>query len=296
MMNKRIPVRLKPECINCIVNKHLTAYPEGISETEKTDYMQSVLRIVSQASKDNSAPVIVGKIYDLQREMFGMEKDFTEIKKYYNAEMMKRFDNFEQEIDKAEDPFRAAVQYAMTGNYIDFGAMKTVDEEKLNELLCQAKDISFDETEYQKLKTEVITKKKLVYLTDNCGEIVFDKLLIKTIQKMNPNLQITVLVRGLPVLNDATMDDAVQTGLTEIVDVMGNGSGIAGTCLESISTKALQKIEEADFVISKGQGNFETLQECGKNIYYLFLCKCIMFANRFQVPRFTGMLLNDWNI
>lgn len=296
IMNKKIPVRLKPECINCIVNKHLTAYPEGISETEKTDYMQSVLRIVSQASKDNSAPVIVGKIYDLQREMFGMEKDFTEIKKYYNAEMMKRFDSFEQEIENAKDPFRAAVQYAMTGNYIDFGAMKTVDEEKLNELLCQAKDISFDETEYQKLKSEVLTNKKLVYLTDNCGEIVFDILLIKTIQKMNPNLQITVLVRGLPVLNDATMDDAVQIGLTEIVDVMGNGSGIAGTCLESISSEALQKIDEADFVISKGQGNFETLQECGKNIYYLFLCKCIMFANRFQVPQFTGMLLNDLNI
>jgi len=295
-MNKRIPVRLKPECINCIVNKHLTAYPEGISETEKTDYMQSVLRIVSQASKDNSAPVIVGKIYDLQREMFGMEKDFTEIKKYYNAEMLKRFDSFEQEIQNAKDSFRAAVQYAMTGNYIDFGAMKTVDEEKLNELLFQAKNISFDETEYQKLKSEVLTKKKLVYLTDNCGEIVFDKLLIKMIRKMNPNIQITVLVRGLPVLNDATMDDAVQVGLTEIVDVMGNGSGIAGTCLESISPEALQKIEEADFVISKGQGNFETLQECGKNIYYLFLCKCIMFANRFQVPRFTGMLLNDYNI
>jgi len=296
IMNKRIPVRLKPECINCIVNKHLTAYPEGISETEKTDYMQSVLRIVSQASKDNSAPVIVGKIYDLQREMFGMEKDFTEIKKYYNAEMLKRFDSFEQEIQNAKDSFRAAVQYAMTGNYIDFGAMKTVDEEKLNELLFQAKNISFDETEYQKLKSEVLTKKKLVYLTDNCGEIVFDKLLIKMIRKMNPNIQITVLVRGLPVLNDATMDDAVQVGLTEIVDVMGNGSGIAGTCLESISPEALQKIEEADFVISKGQGNFETLQECGKNIYYLFLCKCIMFANRFQVPRFTGMLLNDYNI
>lgn len=292
-MNTKTPVRLKPECISCLVNKQLKAYPDNISEAQKTEYMQSVLKIVSEATADMSAPVIVGKIYDLQKEMFGMEQDFTEIKKYYNEQMLKRYNNFCQTITASSEPLKLAIRYAMIGNYIDFGAMKNVDEEQLHELLAQAESIELNPTEYENLKNEIINKKNMVYLTDNCGEIVFDKLLIETIQKINSELNITVIVRGYKVLNDATMEDAIQVGLDQITTVTGNGSNIAGTCLDEISEEAKNLIEQADFIISKGQGNFETLQECGLNIYYLFLCKCMMFANRFKVPRFTGMLLND---
>lgn len=295
-MNTNTPVRLKPECITCIVDKHLNAHPDNITLNEKIDYMQRVLKIVSSATKDMSAPVIVGQIYDLQKEMFGMEKDFTEIKKYFNAQMLERYNTFQEAIDKDEDSLKLAIQYAMIGNYIDFGAMKEVEEDKLNELLAQAKEINISNQEYENIRQEILTKKKMVYLTDNCGEIVFDKLLISKIKEMNPKLDITVLVRGGKVLNDATMEDAVQVGLDQIIKVMGNGSNIAGTSLDKISDEARKLIENADFIISKGQGNFETLQECGLNIYYLFLCKCVMFANKFQVPRFTGMLLNDRNM
>lgn len=295
-MNKNTPVRLKPECITCIVDKHLSAHPVNITLDEKIDYMQRVLKIVSSATKDMSAPVIVGQIYDLQKELFGMEKDFTEIKKYFNAQMLERYNTFWEVIDKDEDPLKLAIQYAMIGNYIDFGAMKEVEEDKLNELLTQAKEINISNQEYENLRREILTKDKMVYLTDNCGEIVFDKLLISKIKEMNPKLEVTVLVRGGKVLNDATMEDAVQVGLDRITKVMGNGSNIAGTSLDKISDEARKLIVNADFIISKGQGNFETLQECGLNIYYLFLCKCVMFANKFQVPRFTGMLLNDRNM
>jgi len=292
-MNKNTPVRLKPECIKCIVEKQLSLHPENISLQEEIDYMQRVLKIVSGATYDMSAPVIVRQIYDLQKEMFGMEYDYTEIKKYFNVQMLKRYNDFHDKIKKADDRLKLSIQYAMIGNYIDFGAMKEVDENQLHEFLAQAENISLDQEEYDNLKKEIQTKKTMVYLTDNCGEIVFDKLLIQTIREINPNLEITVLVRGGNVLNDATMDDAVQVGLDTLTNVTGNGSNIAGTCLENISIEARKLIETADFIISKGQGNFETLQECGLNIYYLFLCKCIMFANKFQVPRFTGMLLND---
>ena len=298
-MNKeytKSPIRLKPECISCLVDKQLSAYPKDIALTEKIDYMQGVLKIISEATYDMSAPVIVRQIYDLQKEMFGMETDYTEIKKYFNAQMLNRYNDFYTKIKNSDDRLKLAIQYAMIGNYIDFGAMKEVEEEKLNELLEQAKEINLDNQEFENLRSEIMTKKKMVYLTDNCGEIVFDKLLISLIREMNPELEITVLVRGGNVLNDATMDDAIQVGLDQITTVIGNGSNIAGTCLEKISEEAFEYIKNADFVISKGQGNFETLQECGLNIYYLFLCKCIMFANTFQVPRFTGMLLNDINM
>jgi uncharacterized protein with ATP-grasp and redox domains len=119
---------------------------------------------------------------------------------------------------------------------------------------------------------------------------------LKTLKKLYPKLNIISMVRGVPVLNDANMDDAVQIGLTNTVDVMGNGSTIAGTCLEDVSEEALKVIQNADVVISKGQGNFETLYGCGLNIYYLFMCKCKLFANRFHKNLFEGMLINDKNV
>ena len=118
-------------------------------------------------------------------------------------------------------------------------------------------------------------------------------MLIKTLKSLYPELQITSMVRGVPVLNDATIDDAKQIGLTDTVEVMGNGSTIAGTCLEDVSEEALNVIKNADVIISKGQGNFETLYGCGLNVYYLFMCKCTLFANRFHKNLFEGMLIND---
>ena len=116
------------------------------------------------------------------------------------------------------------------------------------------------------------------------------------IQKQNPNAQITVIVRGKPVLNDVTIEDAIQVGLTDIVNVIGNGSEIAGTYLEDISEEAKNVIDDADVILAKGQGNFETLRMCEKNIYYIFMCKCEMFAKRFQVPKYYGMLISDKNV
>ena len=184
----------------------------------------------------------------------------------------------------------------MTGNYIDFGAMESVSEEKFEELLSNAKNISLDESEYLNLKKDLESAKKLVFLHDNCGEVVFDHVLIKTLKDLYPNLYITSMVRGVPVLNDATIDDARQIGLTDTVEVVGNGSTIAGTCLEDLSKEALEVVQNADVIISKGQGNFETLYGCGLNVYYLFMCKCTLFANRFHKNLFEGMLINDKNV
>ena len=97
-------------------------------------------------------------------------------------------------------------------------------------------------------------------------------------------------------LNDCTIEDAKQIGLDKLVNVYGNGTAVAGTVLEKISPDTKAIIDNADLVISKGQGNFETLHHCGKNIYYLFLCKCEMFAKRFNVQKFTGIFINDGNL
>lgn len=291
---KKEVIRLKPECINCVLEKNLNLCPDDMDGKIRIEYMQRLMKILADASLDVCVPALNPAIYQLKKEMLGIEpEDYTETKRYFNELMMAKAEGIQKKIQEAEDPFRLALQYAMTGNYIDFGAVEHVNEEDLEALLEKAAQIPLREQELEQLQKEIGQAKNIVYLTDNCGEVVMDKLFIEEIKNKNPEANLTVLVRGEEILNDATMVDAKQIGLTELVPVLGNGSGIAGTSLKDISREARELLEKADVILAKGQGNFETLQMCGLNIYYLFLCKCDMFRMRFHVPKFTGMLVND---
>lgn len=285
--------RLHHECLSCMTKIHLDKYPKDVTEDEKVEYMQRVLKVLAEAPDRYGAPVIVRTINEIQDEMFGMKQDYAEIKKHYNQVMLNHEEQVNGKLAVSDDPVKTGIQYAMIGNYIDFGARINVNEEQLTELLNDSVRFVIDEKQYGELTEDLSNAKKLVYLTDNCGEIVMDKLLIREIKKKYPDLKVTVLVRGEEVINDATMEDAIQVGMNEIAEVIPNGSDIAGTWLEEISEEAKAVIDKADVIISKGQGNFETLRKCGKNIYYIFLCKCDLFANTFQVPKLTGMLINE---
>lgn len=285
--------RLHPECISCMTKVHLEKCPKEMPEDKKREYMQRVLKVLAEAPDRYGAPVIVRTINEIQNEMFGIKQDYAEIKKHYNQIMMNHEEQVKRKIEQSKDPVKTGIQYAMIGNYIDFGARINVNEEQLTELLNDNDRFVIDEKQYGELTDDLERAQKMVYLTDNCGEIVMDKLLIREIRKKYPDLKVTGLVRGAEVINDATLEDAMQVGLTEIAEVLPNGTDIAGTWLEEISEEAKTVLEEADVIISKGQGNFETLRKCGKNIYYIFLCKCDLFANTFQVPKLTGMLINE---
>jgi len=287
--------RLNPQCIQCLINKHLRNIPDRFSSAEKTKYMQGILEIIAKADISMSAPELVEQINEYKR-LFGESVDFTEIKSYFNNLLIFFEKEIEAKIDISENPLKTAVQYAMTGNFIDFGAMENVQEDKLKERLNDAQNIEIDGSLFEQFESEIKNSENIVYLTDNCGEIVLDKLLIKQILKTNRNVKIHVIVRGSPVLNDCTIDDAIQVGLDKLVTVIDNGAAIAGTVIDKISSKAKAIIDNADLIISKGQGNFETLHHCGKNIYYLFLCKCKLFADRFGVETFTGMFINDLHL
>ena len=285
--------RLHPECISCMTKIHLDKCPSEMPEDKKVEYMQRVLKVLAEAPSNYGAPVIVRTINEIQEEMFGIKQDYAEIKKRYNQVMMGHEGQVTEKLEQSEDSVKTGIQYAMIGNYIDFGARINVNEEQLTELLNDADRFIIDEKQYSALVRDLEKAHKLVYLTDNCGEIVMDKLLIREIRKKYPELEVTVLVRGAEVINDATMEDAVQVGLTDMVRVIPNGSDIAGTWMEELSEEAKAVLEDADVILSKGQGNFETLRKCGMNIYYIFLCKCDLFANTFQVPKLTGMLINE---
>lgn len=285
--------KLKPDCMSCLISRHLTKFPNDTPEEKQVEYMQRLFKLFAEAPLTLSAPVLSRDIETIRQEMFGSENEYSEIKKHFNEVMMGYENQVRENISSSSDPLKLAIQYAMVGNYIDFGAMKNVDENYLNKLLCNANQTEVNPEEYKNMIHDLETGEKMVFITDNCGEIVMDKILIETIQKFYPHLDITIMVRGEEVLNDATMIDAEQIRLTDIVKVIGNGTAIAGTHLEEMSGTPLKILEEADVLLAKGQGNFETMRNCKMNVYYLFLCKCDMFAKDFGVEKFTGMLIND---
>ena len=286
-------IRLNDECIKCLIKKFSKDYPEGADKKSCETFTDGVLEIINTATPDKSAPELVEKIEKLRVDIFGKGKDFKDIKKHFNSLILSMESEIEKKISTSPNPLETAVKYAMMGNYIDFGAMDNVDENKLLSLIDDALNIGIPNNEFSNFQSELKSAKRIVFLTDNCGEIVFDKLLIKTIKNLYPHIELDVIVRGNEVLNDATMDDATQIGLCDIADVIGNGTAIAGTCIDRVSEEAKTKLTNADVIIAKGQGNFETLRFCGLNVYYIFMCKCTMFANRFNVPRFSGMFIND---
>lgn len=283
------------ECYYCSMKKAekiLIQYQ--VSQAETISLMKQVFSTLASASMEESAPMLMAKTMEVLESKIDIREAYQTQKEVYNSILLAKEQEILSEIEKEPDELYAALQYALLGNYIDFGALDTVDKEILQELFTKRKDQKIGQKEYFSLRQDLEKAKKLVYMTDNAGEIVLDKILIQTIQKIYPAIEITVLVRGEPILNDATLEDADKIGLTKIVKVLPNGTKIPGTQLSLLSEEAKKAFVCADIGIAKGQGNFETLWGCGYPLYYLFLCKCNQFVQRFQVKQLEGFLKKEF--
>ena len=288
-------MKLNPFCMCCAVNKQEKKIRHFDNMEKKTLYMQKVMEKLSQAGDNDCAPSISIDLRKLYHDYWGEQPsdDYSTVKKEFNQLMLDMEASIEAEIRSSDDPLETALLYARIGNYIDFAALSHVDKETVLRLLREENKDPLSAIEYDNLKKDLANASKLAYLTDNCGEIVLDKLVIRILKEQYPDLDITVIVRGIPVVNDATMEDAIETGLTDLVSVIGNGSGVGGTWLPGINTETRRILSDADLIISKGQGNYETLHDCGLNIYYLFLCKCEWFQIQFNARPLEGMFLNE---
>ena len=289
-------MKVSAECMHCLVKRQADNIKKYSDEEKKAEYLGKVLGIIANNAAEEPAPVLLSHIGRLHEEYFGKPFSFDELKKGYNAMMLEKENEIRGKIGKAQDPLALALRFAQIGNFIDFGAMDSVDDGKLMEFLEQAETLPLSEDTYEKFTENLKTAKKLVYMTDNCGEVVLDKLLLETIAGIAPHVEKTIIVRGEPVLNDATMEDALQVGIEACGKVIPNGTNIAGTYIPWLSAEAKQAMGEADLLISKGQGNFESLHGCGLNIYYLFLCKCQWFMERFGLPQYSGVFINEFDL
>jgi damage-control phosphatase, subfamily I len=258
------------DCIPCFIRQaldaaRLTTSDENIHE----QVLRGVLAATSKMNLDQSPPVMGQYIHKLIRELSGIHDPYKEIKERFNNFALELYPDLKQRIRNSSNPMNIAIRMAIAGNIIDFGVNAKIDRSIIIGTIEQAMSVQlFGNIEI--LCASIDSAKNILYLGDNCGEIVFDRLLIEEL----PMDKVTFVVRGGPIINDATMADARETGMTEIVNVMDNGSNIPGTVLEKCSKKFRECFAHADLIIAKGQGNYETLSSCEKNIFFLLKAKC----------------------
>lgn len=280
-------------CRQCLFRSEKRKVEQVQDEEKKQQFLAQVQEVLDDEELELSPPEYLAEFTELYEQHFGPQTSFDPLKRHFNDLMLTKEPEIRKRIEASEDPIATAIQAAQAGNYIDYIALGEIDGDQLEELLFPDGIKGLKPEVYQSFKEDLQTAGKLVYVTDNCGEIVVDKILIQELKKVYPHLDITVMVRGAGVANDASMEDAVQAGLTDEARVIGNGTRIAGTSINRISQEAKDMINGADVIIAKGQGNYETLSGCGLNVYYLFLCKCDYFVERFQGEYLEHMFVKE---
>ena len=268
-------MRIFLDCIPCFVRQALDAAKLATDDEQiHEQVLREVLRLAVDLDMSQSPPAIGQQIHRLIRKLVGGNDPYRQIKKRFNDLALKLYPELKECVRTSEEPFATAVRLAIAGNIIDFGVNSSLEESCVKETISDSLSGYLDPKQIQGFKDAVTAIEKILYLADNAGEIVFDRLLIEQL----PYEKVTVVVKGRPVINDATMEDAGVAGLSRIVEVIDNGSDAPGTILESCSEEFRRRFAEADLIIAKGQGNYETLSDVEKDMFFILKAKCPVIA------------------
>ena len=286
-------IAFNSQCILCYLERNARKANSLGTEEQASAFLREMMGFLSTAPAEYSAPCFAPMTAELYHRHYGLDMDrYRQEKADSNAFVLERMEQIRQKVTQAPDPLLASLKFAILGNYIDFAALEgKVSFQQLDALLNSALEQELDSSTYAALRRDLETAKTLLYLTDNAGEIGFDRICAEEIAKAFPHIQITFCVRGGPANNDATREDAAAVGIP--FPVIDNGTCIPGTWLPSLGQEAKAAIAQADVILAKGQGNAETMLGCGYNVYYAFLVKCIRFQELFHKPSFTPMLVRE---
>jgi len=222
----------------------------------------------------------------------GLDDPYSELKKRSNEEAMEHLPHMREWIKESDHPIDTAARMAVAGNIIDLGIRKDYDiEESVRHILEEGFAIDFLDEFVQDLREKEARGEhpRVFYICDNAGEIAFDRLFLETLVEQFPQTSFIAAVNGGPILNDATMEDAEFVGLPEVVPVIDNGYGLLGTILSEVSPEFRKAFDEADWVISKGQANYETLDGVSDKVVFLLKAKCEPIAEHVGVTLFQGV-------
>jgi len=263
------------DCIPCLVRQvldsvRLTTDDEDIIE----QVMRRALSLACRMDLRQSPPAMAQKIHRLIRKLTGVKDPYLQMKNRFNKLALQMYPELKDRIETSDDPFQTAVRLATAGNIIDLGVNSTLEESNVQKAINESLTEPLDMKALEEFSSATARANDILYLGDNAGEIVFDRLLIEQL----PCENITFVVKADPIINDATMEDAQIVGLTDIVKVIDNGSDAPGTILESCSRTFRRRFDEVDLVIAKGQGNYETLSDVNKDIFFILRAKCPVIA------------------
>jgi len=268
-------VKTRPECLSCFSSQITrTLVYADVQGDKKREIHQKATSLLDTAAYDEIPARIATRVHRLLRKETGVDP-YRLVKETYNHIAYKQLPDVRQLVAGAGDRLEAGVRVAIAGNIIDFGIFESVD---LDRSLADAFQLPLSQDEYQEFYRAVDKARRILYLCDNAGEIVFDRVLLEVLQ--NRGKKVTAVVKGAPVINDATLADAAFAGLHECAEVIDNGSDGIGTLLEECSPRFMDHYRSADLIISKGQANFETLvKACDSRIFFLFKVKCPVVAD-----------------
>lgn len=279
-------------CLPCLATQaHRILEMVGADEAKIAETLRTVLSYLAEADYDQPSPIHTGKFCEMLAAATGVSDPFGPAKKRATELALQLLPDLEARVNAAEDPFETALRVTIAGNVIDLATRDEVEVGELLETLEETLTCDLDGAAIEALRGHLGRAERILYLADNAGEIVFDQPFLRLL----PLERVTVSVRGGPILNDATMKDARQSGLTEVARVVDNGSAIPGTWPPACSAEFQRIYDGADLVISKGQGNFETLY--GRTTvptWFLFRVKCRGIEVRTGKPVGTNLVLGKW--
>ncbi len=262
------------DCIPCFIRQTLaTARLSSDDPGLHGKALREILAILSRMDF-NDQPVIMGRtIQRLIQRLSGNQDPYRSLKQQFNQMIFDLYPQLKRRVGASDNAFEIAARLALAGNMIDFGIGHMLDPSEVTETIEMALRSKLN-GDIQSLYPVVDAAQSILYLGDNCGEIVFDRLFI---EQLGPE-RVTYVVRAAPIINDVTLEDARSTGMTDNVRVIDNGSDAPGTLLAECSPAFMQAFERAEVIIAKGQGNYETLHVVDKHIFFLLKVKCPVVA------------------
>jgi len=265
------------DCIPCFAQQALDAARMATEDQEeRLHIMRRVMRKASSFPDDAPPPAMGAAIHRIIREVTDDPDPYREIKRRANEFALELLPDARDTATGADKPFETALRLAIAGNIMDWGAKPHADisEDAVERTLHEALDAPIRGDQPEELKRSIQGADDVLYLADNAGEIVFDRLLISLL----PCPHVTVAVKGSPTINDATMEDARQVDLVNRAEVVETGSDTPGVLLDQCSELFRELFEGADIVIAKGQGNYEALSDVDRHVVFLLKAKCPVIA------------------
>lgn len=256
-------------------------------EEKIKEVLNSIGEMIKSISLENTPPETGNIVYKKVSEITGVDDPYKNIKDKNIKEALSLYPELKKYIEKSDDRLFAAIRIAIAGNVIDLGVNKEFNiVDDLKQILKQ--DFAF--CDYEEFKNQLEKAKSILYLGDNAGESVFDKLLIEELGK-----PVTYVVREIPVINDCVIEDAIASGIDKVAEIISSGSTAPATILGLCNKDFLEKFYNADIIISKGQGNFEGLSQVSRSVFFMLKAKCPVIARNLNVKE-NDIVLKSINL